>query len=62
MGDLYMQFPNGDTLNIDADGNEVQGRIELNWCDKCDVWRPLAGGLYVQNQGLSIIWLCKECK
>jgi hypothetical protein len=64
MGDLYMQFPNGESLTIQQDGTEIRENlpIQIDWCDKCEKWQPLADGYYVKSDGLALIWLCKDCK
>jgi hypothetical protein len=64
MGELYIQKPNGEAITIDIDGTIVRetNPIDIDWCDKCEKWQQLAGGHYVQSQGLTMIWLCEACK
>ncbi len=64
MGELFIQKPNGDSLTIKEDGSEIRENlpIQIDWCDKCQMWKSLDGGYMVKNQGQSLIWLCRECK
>ena len=59
-----MQKRNGETTTIQIDGTIIKEMqpLQIDWCDKCQKWQPLAGGEETRYQGLSIIWLCKECK
>ena len=64
MGELFIQRPGGRTSRYLIDGSvieQLQG-LTIDWCDKCDKWKPLEGGHYVQSDGLAMIWLCQECK
>jgi len=64
MGELYIQKPDGEAMTIEVDGTVIREmqRIEIDWCDKCEKWQRLAGGHYLQSQGLAMIWLCEACK
>jgi hypothetical protein len=64
MGELFIQKPNGETITILQDGTEIRENqpIQIDWCDKCEKWQPLEGGVTIGNQGLTMIWLCKACK
>ena len=64
MGALYIQKPNGETVTIFEDGTELreQKPLEIDWCDKCQQWKPLTGGHMVKNQGLTLVWFCEACK
>ena len=64
MGELFIQKPNGETTTFQIDGTVIkeQQPLQIDWCDKCQKWQPLAGGESTRYQGLDIIWLCKECK
>lgn len=64
MGELFMQKANGETTTFQVDGTVIkeQKPLEIDWCDKCQQWKPLAGGHMVANQGLTMIWFCQECK
>jgi hypothetical protein len=65
MGDLYIEKPNGESLTILRDGTEIREMrepIQLDWCDKCEQWKELSGGHYLQTEGIKMIWFCKECK
>jgi len=64
MGELFIQKPNGETTTFLIDGTvikEMQG-LDIDWCDKCEKWKRLAGGHYLQSDGLAMIWLCEACK
>jgi hypothetical protein len=64
MGELFMQKPDGESITIEIDGTVIreQKPLEIDWCDKCERWQPLAGGESTTYQGLDIIWLCEKCK
>ena len=64
MGELFIQKPNGETTTFQIDGTVIneQKPLEIDWCDKCEQWKPLSGGHMVANKGLALIWICQECK
>ena len=64
MGELFIQKPNGETITIAQDGTEIRENqpIQIDWCDKCEKWKPLEFGRYDGAQGLTMIWVCMECK
>ena len=64
MGELYIQKPDGEAMTIQIDGTIVRetNPIDIDWCDKCEKRKQVAGGHYVQSQGLAMIWLCEACK
>jgi len=64
MGELFIQHPNGDAITIQQDGTEIRENlpIQIDWCDKCEMWKPLAGGHMIGTQGLTMIWICQGCK
>jgi hypothetical protein len=64
MGELFIQKPNGETTTIAIDGTVIkeQQPLQIDWCDKCEQWKPLSGGHMVANKGLALIWICQECK
>jgi hypothetical protein len=64
MGELFIQKPNGETTTIEIDGTVIKEMkpLEIDWCDKCEMWKPLSGGHMVANKGLALIWICQECK
>ena len=47
---------------IDGTVIKEQNPIKINWCDRCEKWQPLEFGRYDGAQGLTMIWLCVECK
>ena len=64
MGELFIQKQNGETTTFQIDGTVIkeQKPLEIDWCDKCEQWKPLSGGHMVANKGLALIWICQECK
>jgi hypothetical protein len=64
MGELFIQKPTGESITIQQDGSEIRENLplQIDWCDKCEMWKPLSGGQMVANRGLTLIWLCEACK
>jgi hypothetical protein len=64
MGELEIIRPDGEITRFEIDGTIVkeQGPILIDWCDKCEKWKPCPGGAYEKQDGLSIIWFCGDCK
>ena len=64
MGELFIQKTNGETTTFQIDGTVIkeQQPLQIDWCDKCEQWKPLSGGHMVANKGLALIWICQECK
>jgi len=64
MGELFIQKPNGDSITIQQDGTEIRENLplQIDWCDKCQMWKSLAGGHMIGAQGLTMIWICGDCK
>ena len=50
------------TYKIDGTVIKEQTPISINWCDKCESWKPLEYGRYDGAQGLTMLWFCLECK
>ena len=50
------------TYKIDGTVIKEQSPISINWCDKCESWKPLEFGRYDGAQGLTMLWICQECK
>ena len=50
------------TYQIDGTVIKEQTPISINWCDKCESWKPLEFGRYDGAQGLTMLWFCMECK
>lgn len=50
------------TFQIDGTVIKEQSEISINWCDKCEKWKPLEFGRYDGAQGLTMLWVCMECK
>ena len=65
MGELNItRLDTGEKTTFQIDGTVIkeQSEISINWCDKCEKWKPLEFGRYDGAQGLSMIWVCMECK
>jgi hypothetical protein len=64
MGELNIQKPNGESITYQIDGTVIkeQSEISINWCDKCEKWKPKEFGRYDGAQGLTMLWVCMECK
>lgn len=58
-----MQKPNGDTFKFQIDGSVIKENqaVQVEWCDKCEIWQPLEGGRYEKADGLTILWFCLTC-
>jgi len=50
------------TYKIDGTVIKEQNPISINWCDKCESWKPPEFGRYDGAQGLTMLWICMECK
>ena len=50
------------TFKIDGTIIKEQNPISIDWCDKCERWKPLEFGRYEGSQGLTMLWFCQECK
>jgi hypothetical protein len=64
MAELHIEKPDGTKFTIERDGsitNAISG-IQIDWCDKCEQWRSLQGGHYLQMEGLTMLWHCEACK
>ena len=64
MGELFMQKLNGETTTFQIDGTVIkeQQPLQIDWCDKCQMWQPLTDGRFEQHDGLTILWFCRKCK
>ena len=65
MGDMEMiKLSTGEKTVFKADGTVIRetNPITIEWCDRCEMWKPLEFGRYVTNQGEHLIWECMECK
>ena len=62
MGELYIEKPTGESLIIQIDGTEIRNEpMKIDWCDKCERWKPLEFGRHEKADGLTILWFCGEC-
>ena len=50
------------TFKIDGSIVKEPKPISIDWCDKCEMWKPLEFGRYDGSQGLTMLWFCMECK
>ena len=65
MGELNItRLDTGEKTTFQIDGTVIkeQSEISINWCDKCEKWKPLEFGRYDGAQGLTMLWVCMECK
>ena len=65
MGELNItRLDTGEKRTFQIDGTVIkeQSEISINWCDKCEKWKPLEFGRYDGAQGLTMLWVCMECK
>ena len=65
MGEMeIIKLNTGEKTIYAIDGTVIkeQNPIKINWCDKCEKWQPLEFGRYDGAQGLTMLWVCVECK
>lgn len=65
MGDMEMiKLSTGEKTIFKADGTIIKesNPITIEWCDRCETWKPLEFGRYVTADELHLIWECAECK
>jgi hypothetical protein len=65
MGEMQIiKLSTGEATTFKIDGSVVKEPkpISIDWCDKCENWKPLEFGRYDGSHGLTMIWLCMECK
>jgi len=65
MGDMEMiKIATGEKTVFKADGTVIRepNPISIDWCDRCEKWKPLEFGRYVTVDGLHLIWECMDCK
>jgi hypothetical protein len=63
MGELYIEKPDGQSIIIQLDGSEIRNEsVQIEFCDKCELWQPLEFGRYERAGGLTILWFCDKCK
>ena len=64
MGELYIQKPNGEITEFKIDGTvyiRSKEPLSIDWCDKCERWKPLEFGRHEEHDGLTILWFCGDC-
>jgi hypothetical protein len=65
MGEMQIiKLSTGEATTFKIDGSVVKEPkpISIDWCDKCEMWKPLEFGQYQGSQGLTMLWFCMECK
>lgn len=65
MGDMEMiKITTGEKTVFKADGTVIKeaNPISIEWCDRCEIWKPLEFGRYITHLGELLIWECGECK
>ena len=65
MGDMEMiKIATGEKTVLKADGTIIKepNPVSIEWCDRCEIWKPLAFGRYITNLGEHLIWECGDCK
>ena len=65
MGEMEMiKLSTGEKTVFKADGTVTHDTnpISIEWCDRCEIFKPLAFGRYVTNLGEHLIWECGDCK
>jgi hypothetical protein len=66
VGELQIiKIATGERTTIDVDGSVIKDQVEppkLEWCDKCQSWKPIEFGRYDGAHGLTMLWSCLECK
>ena len=65
MGEMsFIEIATGEKTVIQIDGTIIkeQNPVKLEWCDKCQSWKEKEFGRFDGGQGLSLIWVCLECK
>jgi hypothetical protein len=65
MGDMEMiKLSTGEKTVYKADGTVIReaNPITIEWCDRCEMWKPLELGRYISHLGELLIWECGECK
>jgi hypothetical protein len=66
VGDLeIIKIATGERITMQVDGSVIKDQVEppkLEWCDKCQSWKPIEFGRYDGAQGLTMLWVCLECK
>ena len=65
MGDMeIIKIATGEKTIFKADGLVVHETdpISIEWCDRCEIWKPLEFGRYISHLGELLIWECGECK
>jgi hypothetical protein len=65
VGEMEMiKLSTGEKTTFKIDGTVVkeQSPIQIDWCDKCERWKPLEFGRYVGADGITMLWFCMDCK
>ena len=59
MGEMEMIFKDGSGIHF---GQDVTTHMEYHSCDFCNQLQPQIGGIDVSTHGLSLLWMCRDCK
>lgn len=65
VGDMEMiKLSTGEKTTFKRDGSVIRETtpLSIDWCDRCQMWKPLEFGRYVTVDGLHLIWECMDCK
>ena len=66
MGEFeIIKISTGERTTIQIDGTVIKDQVtppKLEWCDKCQSWKAVEFGRYDGAQGLTMLWMCMECK
>lgn len=61
----YVEFirPDGSSKTIGYDGQVTETpALPMDFCDKCQQWKPKEFGRYEGADGILLLWFCLECK
>ena len=64
-GDFQLiHLATGKRLTIAMDGTELRDTTppeKIEYCDKCETYKPFHQGKYERADGLAILWFCEAC-
>jgi hypothetical protein len=66
MGEMeIIKLDTGERTIFQTDGSVIKDQIDppkIEWCDRCQAFKPLEFGRFEGSQGLTMLWFCMECK